>query len=859
MTNQRTHIYPMMIELNQTIKDTVYYLSLPDQIKKKWIELEKKSNPSFMPKYNLPTNTLKDMFCRHLDGVIDMSPVKEVSNDRKWLVSFKNINLNIVVNSFKIWVEEFYIEGSEKYSYKWRRIYGADDEEVRRLAIELKDLLRPENFEQPYYEEVILFDEGKAVHKHSYSLYPLRIVNTLMGKTINIEGIDTKFLYVSNDELITDTKDFRRKDDYYSFVIRFSVQTIPPDQRAFLNVDLSVRRWISRNENGGEIFLPTNKKCYIRVDANRMQVIETVFDRSKKENVWKSIDARCLKERYIFGELPRFTEVLANPEIFNQGKNDDILIPYQEGIPGIYTSVGSGVAFEHRKTVFNFIKNQVYLLDAISSNVQAFQIRTKVQNRKVNFDKSENFLKQLDKALNDEKLTIEIHAKSTMRGHLLDYLQPYFEKNSKHEIKCVDTDFYKPLDKTLLSKKENLPGFEMRVEEIVEKLTYVDTPTLAIVAIHDKEYYSKLDRKVVIDPKEAIRCGFAKTGRLTQFITFEEFEKGLAEMDVKQDEDKFQEQDSIENNNNKRIVNRAVEGAILDGFRQLGVVFDYGMNKYLKGKKIVAVNVCNSKKTKYGGSIGRFPIILTYDVDDSKVTVYSDLMGKEEIPYWKGQLLLGRLATERNINELNRKISTASIYKKLLRILQQEQKESLIIFDVNEVSRSFIEGITNKKIDSAEKNQFGQIEKLYLKDNLQLNFSEAKRGLSVVRIRYNDDVCSYFPMDHPDPKKENKFKQASGLFKYGRVYYSIDGRPQHENKVYDKNVSKSDRSSRFSHRNMIELYPIYVSGDEFTHHENEQIAVGSVHILRQASVQYTVQKTVLPMPLHLAVKMEEYI
>src|SRR5690606_30897103 len=125
--------------------------------------------------------------------------------------------------------------------------------------------------------------------------------------------------------------------------------------------------------------------------------------------------------RYIFGELPRFTEVLANPEIFNQGKNDDILIPYQEGIPGIYTSVGSGVAFEHRKTVFNFIKNRVYLLDAISSNVQAFQIRTKVQNRKVNFDKSENFLKQLDKALNDEKLTIEIHAKSTMRGHLLDY------------------------------------------------------------------------------------------------------------------------------------------------------------------------------------------------------------------------------------------------------------------------------------------------------------------------------------------------------------------------------------------------------------------------------------------------------
>lgn len=129
----------------------------------------------------------------------------------------------------------------------------------------------------------------------------------------------------------------------------------------------------------------------------------------------------------------------------------------------------------------------------------------------------------------------------------------------------------------------------------------------------------------------------------------------------------------------------------------------------------------------------------------------------------------------------------------------------------------------------------------------------------MVRIRHNDEVCSYIPMDHPKTDKKNQFYQTSGLFKYGRVYYSIDGRPQHENKVYSKLVSKSDHSSRFSHRNMIELYPLYVSGDENTYEENELDAVGVVHMLRKGSIQYQAQKTILPMPYHLAVKLEEYI
>lgn len=80
-----------------------------------------------------------------------------------------------------------------------------------------------------------------------------------------------------------------------------------------------------------------------------------------------------------------------------------------------------------------------------------------------------------------------------------------------------------------------------------------------------------------------------------------------------------------------------------------------------------------------------------------------------------------------------------------------------------------------------------------------------------------------------------------------------------EKDAYDRSESKALTGKRYSHRKMVEIYPMYVSGDEKKHEENEKIAVGIVHLLRGTSIQFTSQMTVLPLPLHLASKMEEYI
>lgn len=859
----------MMIELNETIKDTVYYVSLPKAIKEKWIELEYKSKSSYNPMYNLPTVTLKNMLSTYLDGVIDMNPVCDSSEDSKWLVSFKQVNMKIIANCFKIWVEEFYIKGALTKDYKRK---NGEDENVNRISNELIELLKPEIFGQASKEEVILFEGGKAINKEAFQLYPLRIVNSLMGQSIIFSGIETMLLYSSRNELVTDTHDFHNAEDYYSFVIRLTVQTLPPNNKAYLNVDLSVRRWISKNEkNNGKIYLPNDKNCYIRVKRDRMQVIKTEYDRDIKENTWKKIDFRCFRECQVESNIPKFTEVLERPSEYNHAQIGDILIPYEEGINGIETTVKTGVTFIDRKTAFVFIKDHMSSMDKILSTIEAVNVKKIVRKAGNGFCRdndpmkmnSEYFISQLNKALGEEKLTIEIYAEGAVRDSLLAKVRELIGNNSKHEVKYYEIeDICNKLEKTPVSKRDNLPGFEIKKEEIIRKLQKVNTPTLALIVIHDKDYFSKLDRDFNVDPKTAIRCGFAETGRLTQFITIEEFEK--EEKRIERSDELYEKKKETAARNNKKLkarnksdkLNKAVHGAIWDGFRQLGVVFDFETNIHMKGKKIVGVHVCNYKKTLYG-SLPLFPIIIIYDVDNSRIMVYCDLIDKVEVPYWKGILGLSKLALAKNITEISKSISGTTVYRRLDRIINKGDSDTVIIIDADGTSRQILKGIANSEIEKAEKNEFGKVKRLLISEDKYIDFSECTNELCVIRLRHNDEVSSYFTMDKGMDNKN--FIQQSGIYKYNGVYYSIDGKPSHESAVYDKQVSKANDISSFSHRNMLEIYPLFVSDDAMGHEENENIGVCIVDMLRGASIQFQSQKTILPLPLHMAEKMEEYI
>lgn len=883
-------IYPMAVELSSTIKNSVYYLKLPIEVKEKWIELERAVINK--PIYNLPTISLSNIFINSLKGVVGMNVVSEYSDDSKWLTCFKEIDMEILISYFKIWIDEFYIKGSIA---KEKKRKNGEDKKVNKLANELKELVSIDKFEELKKEELTLFKDGIAMDKDSFSILPLLIIESLIGKNIKIHGKEAKLLYSNKNEMITDTNLFCNKEDYYSFVIKLTVQTLPPFNKAYLNVDLSVRRWICRNnDEEGKNYLGNSKNCYFRTSDSIMQCIKTQYNDEERCNVWDAIDERCFNECKSSGKLPKFIDVLKYPAEYNKGKVNDILIPYQEGLSKIETSVKNGVSFNDRNDVMTFIKNYLFETYDINSNIIATHVKKKIRKSQCNFIetesienvdeeivfKSEYFSEQLLKALDGQVANFEIYAEKDLKEDLEKHIKAYLGKDSDHEVKiCEYDDIFSELpiiqDK---SKKSNLIGYEIRVDEIKETLENVSKPTIALIAIHDADYYKykysktggnydKDKSKINIDPKEAIRHGFALTGRLTQFITIEKYKQEVISIEkAKEDyklkklkhEEKKANDPSITKDYrkpNKTInTNKAINGAVLDAFRQLGVLYDCASIKTMKGKEIVGVSICNFKTTKYG-YIKPFPIIVTYDVDNSQIMIYCELIDKIEIPYWKAILGLSKLSSNKKITDLNKIISSTTIIRRLNRVLENTDKDTIIIIEANGVTRKFIKGITNSELAKGEKNELNQITKLVITDEKYLELNTSKRNIDIIRLRVNEEVPDYIHDDFTDKRYQN----TSGLFKLGEVYYSIDNRPINEDKTYKKCESKAIKPGRYSHRNMVEIYPVSISGDNTDFETNKMKAIEITNLLRNVSIQFTSQMTILPLPLHLAKKMEEYL
>ena len=123
-------------------------------------------------------------------------------------------------------------------------------------------------------------------------------------------------------------------------------------------------------------------------------------------------------------------------------------------------------------------------------------------------------------------------------------------------------------------------------------------------------------------------------------------------------------------------------------------------------------------------------------------------------------------------------------------------------------------------------------------------------SLDLIRIRVNDEVPDYIPNAND---AEEKFEESSGIYKYDTVYYSKDVRTRAEHKNTKQNTTKLEDNRVFTHRNIIEIYPMYISK-----RSKEIDCVRDIHNLRSSSIQYEAGKTVLPMPLHLAKLLEEY-
>ena len=634
MQTQKNYIIPLVIKLDKKIQAEVYYLKLPSSIKEKLIHLEElsKNGNGFSGRFikefhNLPLNSLKNLFISYFPGVVNMKPVRWGVDDSRWIVSTQEIAINLVCKIIKEWISAFYIEETELEQKR------NNSDNVKKYAQKIIDEINQKDFENCSYKEtVILFDEEKVCDNDAYSLLPLLAVNQLRNTEVIVNNEKLQWLYSGKNEIVTDPCIHTENGieiKPFSFVANFSVQTIPPSNELFLNINLSSRRWITENKSKNTPYIPDKKSVYLRTIGNKLLPLRVKYQSSKRCVDWLYAD----KNRYkiIYGELHKdhnFENIITDPQKFMRGvEGYDAYVPFEYGMndgTSKMHNMDAGITHNDRLQLFEDIKEKLSLYSTKKEKLQA----DKVDNNSTycnlyfdgNFDISdeemirEEFISNIKAIQNDRNLSFEVWYSSgleILNEEIVNILKNHF----KYSDVLIQSHSLNNLGDALEcrnpKKNDNLEGYSRRVNEIQEQISISKNVTMSIIIIHNQDFYKDEENNITatkLDPKNALRTGFALTGRLTQFITKESY-------------------DAVEKKKGERC-NFAVKGAILDAYRQLGFLnpIKPKISKYKPLPLLVGIHVINYKKLLKGINTLPFPIILSCDLQKKEIYVETQII-----------------------------------------------------------------------------------------------------------------------------------------------------------------------------------------------------------------------------------------
>ena len=879
--NKENYIIPLALELNKHIEKRIYFLSLPSVLKEKLTRLEELSRDGqggrgrfIREKHNLPLNSLKKLFASYLPGVTDMKSVNYTSDDKRWLISVEPINVELVVKIIKVWVDAFYIAETELDKKR------GNDVKAKKYAEQVINELNADIFSGcSYKEDVILFDGEEVIDKDAYLLLPLIAVNELVGTSISINGEQARWMYSKKNEIVTDPLRFKdsKEEDYFSFVAAFSVQTVPPYNKPYLNVKISSRRWVSKNESVKVPFYTDEKSVYVRINDEKLQVIHAKYERSLKEFEWVYSDQKSFCGMYGVDNVVRFNDIICKPSQYMRGiEQNDYYIAFEYGMKDGNKQMhnqDAGISTMDRREIFEDIEAKLIqysggskkaLHEAGNSTITQTFFEDDFTLKTKNF-MNEKFRECVDAICGTEKMTIEVcysAGQEELRNALIEKLKEHFtDTNVEIASVCID-GLAECLSCSNENKPNNLEGHNTRVQEVKDRLGVVRNTTISIVIIHGPEYY-KLSNKVDsrVDPKSALRVGFANTGRLTQFVIFE----GYVSNEKKRLKN-IESGKAIKNNgeiDKSNAINTSIKSTLLDTYRQLGIhnyLVESEKKTTLGNKVAVGIYVVNYKNLLNDIAIAPFPIIVSCDLTSHKIMVETELGILSKIANRKESV--ERISCEYKefpikFREMITRIGTGKriipserfLYEWFEDLSEDKQYEIMIVADGT--SRKIVDGITNKEIMEAYDVQSGYVSKVGIDGKYGFEIDlEDYDNIDLLRIRVNDEVPDYIPS--PNDKMET-FEESGGVYKFDSVYYSKETRTQAEYKNTKQATTKLEDDRAFTHRNIIEIYPMYVSDKE-----KELDCVRDVHNLRNASIQYEAGKTILPMSLHLAKLLEEY-
>lgn len=301
-------IYPLAYKLSPKQTCALYYLGFPASWKAALLNIARKTNPKFKNEYGLPTNALKKLVDSWMEGIIALAPLKKDSHDERWLTScyeYSEKNIQALCSIIKTWVKATYVTSSRVNPI------------AQKLAKEFCDTMNWEELAAGQStDQVCLTLENGTVCEAAYQAIPLLAINRLLGKEITLSGQTLHLCYAAKNQLVSDPITDVKSHHQYSFVFDLSVQTTPPERKALLLCQMSIRRWIPDNYNKERTpFLTNAVNAHIKISEDKYCQVPIVYGYTVRQPVWKEQDKECYN---IWGyeQLPSAEAVVRNPAAY---------------------------------------------------------------------------------------------------------------------------------------------------------------------------------------------------------------------------------------------------------------------------------------------------------------------------------------------------------------------------------------------------------------------------------------------------------------------------------------------------------------------------------------------------------------
>lgn len=817
-------IYPLAYKLSPKQTCTLYYLGFPASWKTTLLNIARKKNPKFKDEYGLPTNALKKLVDSWMEGIIALAPLKMGSHDERWITScyeYSEKNIHALCSIIKTWVKATYVTPSKA------------DPIVKKLAKEFCDTMNWEELAAVHStDEVCLTLENGTVCEAAYQAIPLLAINRLLGKEITLSGQTLHLCYAAKNQLISDPITDMRSHHQYSFVFDVSVQTTPPERKALLLCQMSIRRWIPDNYNKERTpFLTNAVNAHIKISEDKYCQVPIVYGYTARQPVWKEQDEECYNI-WGYAQLPSAEAVVKNPAAYAK----KILLPYKNGMAGFATSkIGTGVSVVDKASLYRAVS--ALLGDMICEQPEAERVmlrgqKLKKYNSPQDYEDSEDFRNWVSRCTETDQITFELYGlwKDASQQSLLKQIETKIKQDfgdekdtSSLKVRCVC--------KEVGSLADSMPDDKLQTQitrcgEIAVLLGDTDGVTACIFVLPGQENYG------VGDPKSVLRNAFARTGRVVQFVTPGE-----------------------DANQNK------IENAVYDLYRQLGVVTlldPKHKQPDLVHTPCVGMHLCTqvqgiSNKARF------LPLYIAVDLTEGKTRVHCDAFSNRTVSYREACIEMAQLFWKSDLEQRCVDASRTPAKQKLIELKNRYdmlENGVLVFVQSDGNTRAVWGGISDKEIGGyAMIGEYcpslinvGTPQSPYL-------LSLADSGVRIIRIRSNQEVPDYFTELSVKATDDNlQHSSTSGIFKYEDVYWGIHMKPNDNRYTWSFRESKINYPLHsFAEKDMIELYPLQLQpGDDAASW------IFYANALRDISIQYN-QSTVLPLPLHLAKALEEYL